>query len=60
MAEGELTADELQMLLSLVRREIEANRYPVSDRARRLRALRDRLEDTVGEPAGGEIRRRRG
>jgi hypothetical protein len=62
MPREDFTKDELRTLLSLVSGEIEADRFPFSERVRRLKELRRKLRQTLGEPdyqpADEEKRRR--
>jgi hypothetical protein len=62
MPREDFTKDELRTLLSLVSSEIEADRFPFSERARRLKELRSKLRRALGEaeyqPADEEKRRR--
>jgi hypothetical protein len=51
MARDDFTKDELRTLLSLVNSEIEADRFPLSERVRKLKELRRKLRGALGEAA---------
>ena len=53
MARDDLTKDELRTLLSLVNTEIDASRFPMSERVRKLKEVRRKLRRALGEPDDG-------
>jgi hypothetical protein len=49
MPRDDLTKDELRTLLSLVNSEIDADRFPFSQRVKKLKELRRKLRSALGE-----------
>ena len=49
----DLTKDELRTLLSLVHTAIDASRFPMSERVRKLKEVRRKLRRSLGEPEDG-------